>query len=340
MNAARTARMTRSGPRLLLSSLLAAALLTTGPARSEDIVAAQYGNSTGSMPYAVALAKGFFAAAGADVSGVIGSNGGGADVRNLLAGQLAYAESALPSVITAIQKGADLVIVSDNVQNAASIVLVTMPNSPIQSVRDLKGKRMGFSSPQSFTQAIEYWLLDANGYSRNDVTLVSTSGFGPGLTALENNGVDLTVSPLPNFLITPGKYRAVVWGRDAFPPICNTVGVVSRRVARERPQIVKAIIAARRKAVEFMAANRAESAAIIGKVYRLDPAIMLEVMQRLIDDGKVDGIPYWGLGNFNYPGMENMVRAARLNGMVEGEIELAKITDESFLPEDLRSKPR
>jgi len=46
------------------------------------------------MPYAVALAKGFFKETGADVSGVIGSNGGGADVRNLLAGQLAYAESA------------------------------------------------------------------------------------------------------------------------------------------------------------------------------------------------------------------------------------------------------
>jgi NitT/TauT family transport system substrate-binding protein len=340
MSEACAAKTTNSARRMLGPLLLAAGMLmATSTARSEDIVAAQYGNSTGSMPYAVALAKGFFKESGADVSGVIGSNGGGADVRNLLAGQLAYAESALPSVITAIQKGADLVIVSDNVQNAASIVLVTMPNSPIQTVRDLKGKRMGFSSPQSFTQAIEYWLLDANGYSQKDVTLVSTSGFGPGLTALENNGVDLTVSPLPNFLMAPGKYRAVMWGRDVFPPICNTVGVVSRRVAKERPQMVKSIIAGRRKAVEFMTANRAESAAIIGKVYRLDPAVMIEVMQRLIDDGKVDGIPYWGLGKFNYPGMEHMIRAARLNGMIQGEFELSKIVDESFLPEDLRNKP-
>jgi NitT/TauT family transport system substrate-binding protein len=340
MGEAREQRTAIAARRGLISLLLAAALAAATAARAEDIVAAQYGNSTGSMPYAVALAKGFFKETGADVSGVIGSNGGGADVRNLLAGQLAYAESALPSVITAIQKGADLVIVSDNVQNAASIVLVTMPNSPIQNVRDLKGKRMGFSTPQSFTQAIEYWLLDANGYSQKDVTLVSTSGFGPGLTALENNGVDLTVSPLPNFLMAPGKYRAVMWGRDVFPPICNTVGVVSRKVARERPQVVKAIIAARRKAVEFMAANRDESAAIIGKVYRLDPAVMIEVMRQLIDEGKVDGIPYWGLGNVNYAGMETMIRAARLNGMVQGEIELSKIVDESFLPEDLRSKPR
>ncbi|MFI5269463.1 MAG: hypothetical protein ACHQ7M_18965, partial [Chloroflexota bacterium] len=64
-----------------------------------------------------------------------------------------------------------------------------------------------------------------------------------------------------------------------------------------------------------------------------------EVMQRLIDDGKVDGIPYWGLGNFNYKGIETMIRAARLNGMIKGEIDLSKIVDYKYLDAAGSGKP-
>ncbi|MBI3710591.1 MAG: hypothetical protein HY246_23340 [Proteobacteria bacterium] len=89
-----------------------------------------------------------------------------------------------------------------------------------------------------------------------------------------------------------------------------------------------------------MRENRAEAAAIIGKAYKLDTKVMLTVLQRLIDEGEVNGVPYWGLGNFDYPGMENMIRAARLNDMIVGDVDLKKMVDESFLPADLRTKAR
>jgi NitT/TauT family transport system substrate-binding protein len=326
--------MKRFVPRFVIGILLCCAVL---PARAEDIAVAQYGNAVNAMPYAVALEKHFFQQAGADVTGVIGSNGGGGDMRNLLAGKLPYVETALPPVIAAFQKGADIAIVSDNVLSAASFALVAMTDSPVLSVRDLKGRRIGFSTAGSTTQAFEIWLLDKLGYQPGDVTLVATGGFGPGLTALEHGGVDLTVGTLPAILSAPGKYRTVIAGQDTLPPVANTVGVVLRPLARAHPEMVRGIIAGRRAAVAFMEANRGEAAAIIGQAFKLEPAVVEACLHRLIDEGKVDGVPYWGTGRFDYAGIENMIHAARLNGMVEGDVDMKKLVDESYLPDDLRS---
>ena len=318
--------------------ILALLCLLALPARAEEIAVAQYGNAVNAFPYAVALDKKFFQQAGANITAVIGSNGGGGDVRNLLAGELSYVETALPPVIAAIQKGADLAIVSDNVLSAASFAIVAMADSPIASIADLKGKRVGFSTAQSTTQAFEIWMMDRAGYKPGEVTLLATGGFGPGLTALENKGVDATVGTLPAILSNPGKYRVVARGKDTLPPICNTVGVVLRSKARQNPALVKSIIAGRRLAVIYMKEHRADSAAIIGKIFKLTPAVVEEAMRQLIDEGAVEGIPYWGEGNIHYPGIDNMIHAARLNGMVDGAIDARKIVDESFLPIDLQGK--
>ena len=68
--------------------------------------------------------------------------------------------------IAAIQKGADLAIVSDNVLSAASFAIAAMADSPIASIKGLKGRRVGFSTAQSTTQVFEIWMMDRPGYKR------------------------------------------------------------------------------------------------------------------------------------------------------------------------------
>jgi NitT/TauT family transport system substrate-binding protein len=52
----------------------------------------------------------------------------------------------------------------------------------------------------------------------------------------------------------------------------------------------------------------------------------------------VNGVPYWGEGDLNYEDLNNMVKAMRLVGIIQGEVDWTKIVDESFLPDDLKSK--
>src|ERR1700712_958402 len=76
----------------LIAAGLAALAATAGPAQAVEIAVANYGSSVTGMPWAVALEKGFFKAAGADVTAIIGSQGGSSEVRNMIAGDLPYVD--------------------------------------------------------------------------------------------------------------------------------------------------------------------------------------------------------------------------------------------------------
>ena len=134
----------RSKYRLGITATALAALLTASAARAEEIVVSNYGVSANGMPYAVAMAKGFFKEEGADVTGIITSAGGGTTLRNMLAGNVPYGEVNPNVVVAAVQQGADIKIVSDNVSTVAEFIWAVKPSSPIKSVKDLKGKKVAY----------------------------------------------------------------------------------------------------------------------------------------------------------------------------------------------------
>ena len=116
------------------ASFAALAFVTLLPLRvasAEEIVVSNYGIAANGMPYAVAMAKGFFKEEGVDVSGILSSSGGGTTVRNLMTGHLSYGEIDLAGTVAAIQQGADLKIISDNVLTVAEFVWAVKPDSPI-----------------------------------------------------------------------------------------------------------------------------------------------------------------------------------------------------------------
>jgi NitT/TauT family transport system substrate-binding protein len=87
-----------------------------------------------------------------------------------------------------------------------------------------------------------------------------------------------------------------------------------------------------------MLANPKESAAILAKVYNLEPAVMESTLVNLIASEKKGGVPYWGPGDIRIDTMNNMIRAQKIVGAMQGDADWAKLIDESFLPDDLKSK--
>ena len=329
------------GPAKVLSRMLAAGALFAGTAvQAEQIVISNYGVATNGMPFAIAMEKGFFKEAGVTVSGILSSDGGGSTIRNLLGGKLAYGEAAPSAVVQAVQGGADLRIISGNVHTVAEFVWIAMPNSPINSIKDFKGKRIGFTNPASTSEALDHLLLEAAGLKKDDVTLQRTGGFGAGVSVLEVGGVDVVPITEPLWSANPGKYKLVVAASDVLPPLSNVVGVTTGEALKNRPDFLRGVIRARRKAVEFMYANPKESAAIIAKVYNLDAGVAERVVRGLLDSEKKTGVPYWGPGDLRLDTMNNMMRAQRLVGALKGDVDWSKLIDESVLPDDLKSKKK
>ena len=92
------------------------------------------------MPFGVALAKGYFKEEGANVTGIIASQGGGTSVRNMRWRGVPYGEANPGAIAVAIQQGADLKIVSDNVLTVAEFVWAVKPDSPIKTHQGPQGQ--------------------------------------------------------------------------------------------------------------------------------------------------------------------------------------------------------
>jgi NitT/TauT family transport system substrate-binding protein len=318
--------------------LIAVAVAASGTASAEEIEISNYGTSPGGFPYAVALAKGYFREAGADVTGIRGSPGSAPTIRNLLAGGLAFADAGITGVIAANRSGADIRVIGNSTNTYAEVTWVTMPNSPVTSIRDLRGRRVGFTTPQSATNMLAVMLVDAAGLHVNDVQLIAAGGFPQAATALEAGALDVAPIVEPNFSMTGSRYRVLVRANDAFPAMSNTLLITTTRMARERGDFLRAILAARRRAVEFMTANPAEAGAIVAEAYRIEPALAERVIRNILENGSIGGVPYWSLGDINVPVIQSMIRGALIVGMINETYDVSQIIDDSFLPADLRGR--
>ncbi|MGB9366245.1 MAG: ABC transporter substrate-binding protein [Xanthobacteraceae bacterium] len=320
-----------------IAAALAFALLPLA-ASAEEIVVSNYGVTTNGMPYAVAMAKGFFKQQGADVTGILSSDGGGTTVRTMLGGNLAYGEINPTATVIAIQQGADLKIVSDNVQTVAEFIWAVKPESPIKTAADLKGRKIGYTNPRSTSQALAILVLEKAGLKPSDAELVKTGGFGEGIVALDLGAVDITPIPEPLWSQHQAKYRAVVRASELLPPLDNVVGVTTSKAAATRGDFIRAVIRARRQAVDYMYANPDESAEIIAKAYNLAPDVAKSAVKNLLGSHEKSGVRYWSGGEINLKAMNEMMRAQKIVGALKDDPDWSKIIDESFLPDDLRKK--
>jgi NitT/TauT family transport system substrate-binding protein len=317
-----------------------AAVVAVLPLRAmaqEQIVVSNFGVAANGMPYAVAMAKGFFKEEGADVSGVLSSAGGGTTVRNLMTGHLSYGEIDLAGTIAAIQQGADLKIISDNVLTVAEFVWAVKPDSPIKTIKDLEGKKIGYTNPRSTSQALDILLLEAAGLKPDQAELVKTGGFGEAVVALNLGLIDASAIADPVWSKNKSQFRILVSASDVLPPLCNVIGVTTAEAAATKGDFIRAILRGRRKAVAFMSAHPDEAAEIVAKAYNLDLDVVTSTINNLIAPSK-SGVPYWGPGNFDFAGMDRMIRAQKLVGALTGDVDWSKIVDTSFLSDDLKPK--
>lgn len=315
---------------------LALASLVATAAGAEELVVSNYGVSANGMPYAVALEKGYFKEEGANVTGIITSAGGGTTLRNMLAGNVPYGEVNPNVVVAAIQQGADIRIVSDNVSTVAEFVWAVKPESPIRSVQDLKGKKVAYTNPRSTSQALATLVLQSGGLKTEDAELVKTGGFGEGVAALDAGLVDAAPVPEPLWSKFQGKYRAIAKASEILPPLANVVGVAIGAQAQTKGDFVRAVIRARRKAVAFMQDKPDEAGDIIAKAYNLERDVARTAVRNLVTSTTA-GVPYWGTGQIHMEGLKRAIEVQKMVGAISGDIDANKIVDTQFLPDDIKA---
>lgn len=317
---------------LATSVAVVASLLHLVAAKAEEIAVTQWAQSLYGTPFAVGMEKGLFKKAGIDITGIIGSAGGGTTVRNILGSATPYGEVAFPAALAAAQQGIDLVMVNVGTRTVAESTLVTMPNSDIKTIGDLVGKKVAITSPKSSSEMIFLMELKAKGIDASQVTRIAAGGYPPALTMLEQGAVSAAGLIEPLSIIRRDRYRTVIAAKDLLPPMTTSVGITTREFAKANPKKLRAIIAGRRAAVEAIYADPDGTAEILHKMWNFDLAIAREAVHNMI------GPKMWSLGDFNRAELDRIVDGLRLIGEVKTEIDWSKLIDQSFLPADLQRK--
>ena len=314
----------------------AGGMLDSVSAFAFDVVVSQWGLGMYGAPFAVAKEKGFFKEQGIDVTGFMGGAGGGTTLRNALASPVPYGEVAVGAAVAAIQHGVKLTLVNAGVISLADMLWITRPDSPVNSIQDLKNRTIAYSNPKSVTDMVSILALEKTGIF-DQVKRVAAGGLGAGLTALKEGAVDAT------FVIEPiyGKerqkghvYKLAFSAESLVPRFTQSVGVVRTDYLLEHQDQIKALVAARCEGVKYIRSNPQESADIFARAYKLDPSVSRSAIEHVLASKS----PYWSLGGFDYEGMNTVLSAMRRVNALEGDFEWSKVVDEHFLSADCNKR--
>ncbi len=183
----------------------------------------------------VALAKGYFRDEGLDV--VLAPYPSGRDaLKAAIAGKVDLATSyETPIVLQAID-GQDLAVLTSLHEATHNTALVARKNSGIESIEDLRGKRVGVT-PKSTSHFLATSMIRSAGLGLRKVKFVSLEP-GDMLRALKSETVDAVVTWNPHLIriqntLPPSQIK--VFYSDDYVEMSMLVGLRSRVVAKGAP---------------------------------------------------------------------------------------------------------
>ena len=314
----------------IFTAIIVSATIFSSSSYAFQLAISQYGRVTATLPWAVAMEKGYFNDAGIKIDQVIAGAGGGTTLRNVLASDLPYGEVATSAAIAASRAGLDIVIVNTSSSHIGEISLVADAKSDIHKMADLAGKKAGYTAPKSTSDVLLRLALKET-HMTDKVETVATGGFGPGITALTTGAIAAAPMIDPTLTLEPAKYRVILPFADVIPRMTWLVGITTREFAKKNPELLRKLIAIRRRAVDYIYQNRDDAMQIYAKVWQQDPKQVATYFPKYFGyEGE------WTRGEFEKAGLAKMSEGLEIVGEVEKPVDWNAMIDQEFLPKDLQ----
>lgn len=158
---------------------------------------------------------------------------------------------------------ARMVMVIDESAGADLVVA----NADIASLTDLKGKRIG-ASLGSFGELLVRAMLQQGGLALDEVAIVNVGPEAVPMALSDSIQAGFTFEPHASQAIAQGNH--IIYTSAEAPGLITDVLVMRTEVTQERPEDVRAFIAAWFEAVAYWQANPAEGNVIIAKALKLE----------------------------------------------------------------------
>lgn len=232
--------------------------------RADAATTVRVGNSSATafnfMPLKIGIKQGYFAENGVDVQEI--DLGGASPIfQAMIAGSIDMSLAA-GTDIPFIMKGVPETGVGAIAITPALLGIIVPWNSPVHSLADLKGKKIGVSTEGSLTQWVAIEAAAKAGLARKDITFVTNgSSTAADIAALVTGEDDAQVSAvaLGWNLEDQKKGRLLASAADFVGPFLFNVIYAQNDFIREHPDAVRGFLKGWYVTVNFMATHRAET---------------------------------------------------------------------------------
>lgn len=222
----------------------------------------------GSLPYLMAYEKGFFKNQGLEVK-LMEEESYGKMFDDLVNGKNDFSPSiALIDVMQNAAVGGNLRVVGVTDYSVGADGIVA--NSGINSVKDLKGKKVGVEK-DTLGEFLLYKALQLNGLKFSDITEINLTAQA-GTQALIRGELDAAVTYEPDLSQAKNEISGnIIFDSADIEGLITDTLVFSQDFIDSHPQRVKAILKAYFQAVEYIKNNPDEAYAIGAKYFKITP---------------------------------------------------------------------
>src|SRR5712691_7986878 len=229
--------------------------------------------------------------------------------------------------------------------SVSSSVVLPQPDGPTM-VTNSPAARSRSSGPSAWTRPLpdSKTLLMPLSRARTCAMPAAGRSMGPGLQILRQEAHVGDFLPIDRLLeladdlqaFDHAVHRGVI--QRALAPIFDVEKMPEHLAGQRRVDVVGLgddvgrLVVMRREGVKYIEAHPDEAADIVAKTYNINPALTREVFRHFLD------IKYWSEGALNYAAMDRMVEGLKIVGKLKEPIDWQKVTDVSFLPQDLQAR--
>lgn len=191
-------------------------------------------------------------------------------------------------------KGSPTIAVAAYATDPRNIAVVVLPDSPIKTVRDLKGKSLSVSSVGSLTEWLVKRLSVQEGWGPDGVTPVAVNSGAPQVAALRTHQVDgMMTSTEQGFAFEEDGNGRIIVTMDRYAPVFIAHVVEAQKsLVSEKPDVVNRFLKAYFATIAFIKTHKDINVAIASKVLGSSRAVESRTYDAqvgmLIDDGRFD----------------------------------------------------
>jgi ABC-type nitrate/sulfonate/bicarbonate transport system substrate-binding protein len=169
--------------------------------------------------------------------------------------------------------------------------MVVSYDSPIKTLDDLKGKKVGITTVGSLTDWLLKRVVADKKWAPADVTAVTVGGMDSTKAALKTGQIDAVVIALElGYALEAAKEWRVVAPLAPFAPDFHTHVIFARdELIAKKPELVERFLRGWFETIAFMRANKARTVEITSKVINLKPEVISRVYDEQIKIFTADG---------------------------------------------------